>query len=120
MAKITQSLDDMTGDVLPEGTPTTTVTITDPRNPNLPFEIDLSDDSFKALTKALERFRVKGRDVSPNLPRSSSADAEEAKAARSWAIASGLQPPVSERGAVPQRAIDAYREFLHTEKLDNA
>jgi hypothetical protein len=34
MAKITQSLDDINGDVLPEGTPTTTVTITDPRNGN--------------------------------------------------------------------------------------
>jgi hypothetical protein len=79
MAKITQSLDDMSGDVLPEGTPTTTVTITDPRNSNPPFEIDLSDDSLKALLKAVERFRVKGREVTPPTVRNSATDAQEAK-----------------------------------------
>lgn len=113
MAKITQSLDDVTGDVLPQGTPTTLVSITDPRNEFPPFEIDLSDDSFKKLLSAVEKYRKVGREVTAPTTRNTSAtDAEEAKAARSWAIASGLQPPVSERGAVPQRAIDAYRAFL--------
>jgi hypothetical protein len=113
MAKITQSLDDITGDVLPNGTPTTLVSISDPRNEYPPFEIDLSDYSVKALLKAVEKYRKAGREVAAPTTRSTSAtDAEEAKAARAWAISTNLQPPVSERGAVPQRAIDAYREFL--------
>jgi hypothetical protein len=112
MAKITQSLDDMSGDVLPEGTPTTTVTITDPRNGNPPFEIDLSDDSLKALLKAVERFRVKGREVTPPTVRNSATDAQEAREARAWAMAHRPDLKVAAQGAVPKRAIDAYRDHL--------
>ena len=123
MAKITQSLDDLTGDVLPDGTPTTTVTISDPRNEHPPFEIDLSDDSLKALLKAVDKYRVKGREVHPpTLRESVTADKEArefAAAARQWAILSNLQPAVSERGAVPQRALDAYREHLAQQESSN-
>jgi hypothetical protein len=124
MAKITQSLDDMSGDVLPEGTPTTTVTITDPRNGNPPFEIDLSDDSLKALLKAVERFRVKGRALDPaarNSVRNSAADATEAREARAWAMAHRPELKVASQGAVPKRAIDAYRVHLkNTDALVDA
>jgi Lsr2 protein len=116
MASITTTLDDMTGDALPADTPTTLVTIRDPRNPNAAFEIDLSDDSFKGLLKAVEKFRVKGRDYTPPTLRQSITGDSEAREfaakARQWAIATNLQPPVSDRGAVPQRALDAYREHL--------
>jgi hypothetical protein len=116
MAQITTTLDDLTGESLPEDTPTTRVTIQDPRNPNPAFEIDLSDDSLKGLLKAIEKYRVKGREVTPPSLRESITQDKEARefaaAARQWAIASNLQPPVAERGAVPQRALDAYREHL--------
>src|SRR3954464_13701873 len=121
MAKITQSLDDLNGDVLPEGTPTTTVTITDPRNSNPPFEIDLSDDSLKALLKAVERFRVKGRALDPaarNSVRNSTTDAHEAREARAWAMAHRPDLKVAAQGAVPKRAIDAYRDHLSNADQD--
>jgi hypothetical protein len=120
MAKITQSLDDMSGDVLPEGTPTTTVTITDPRNSNPPFEIDLSDDSLKALLKAVERFRVKGREVTPPTVRNSATDAQEAKLARAWAMTYAPELKVAPQGAVPKRAIDAYRDHLSNREAEQS
>jgi hypothetical protein len=120
MAKITQSLDDMSGDVLPEGTPTTTVTITDPRNSNPPFEIDLSDDSLKALLKAVERFRVKGREVTPPTVRNSATDAQEAREARAWAMAHRPDLKVAAQGAVPKRAIDAYRDHLSNREAEQS
>jgi hypothetical protein len=123
MAKITQSLDDMSGDVLPEGTPTTTVTITDPRNSNPPFEIDLSDDSLKALLKAVERFRVKGRALDPaarNSARNSATDAQEAKLARAWAMTYAPELKVAPQGAVPKRAIDAYRDHLSNREAEQS
>jgi len=117
MAQITTTLDDLTGDALPADTPTTRVTIDDPRNPNAPrFEIDLSDDSFKGLLKAVEKYRVKGREYHPPTLRQSITGDSEARQfaadARQWAIATNLQPPVASVGAVPQRALDAYREHL--------
>jgi hypothetical protein len=123
MAKITQSLDDMSGDVLPEGTPTTTVTITDPRNGNPPFEIDLSDDSLKKLLAAVERFRVKGRALDPaarNSARNSATDAQEAKLARVWAMAHRPDLKVASQGAVPKRAIDAYRDHLSNREAEQS
>ena len=46
MAQITLNTDDLTGENLPDGTPTTVVTITDPRWVDGPsFEIDLSHTS---------------------------------------------------------------------------
>lgn len=116
MAQSIVFTDDVTGETLPEGTPTTRVTITDPRNEYPPFEIDLSDTSLKALLKAVEKYRLKGREVTrPSLRKSltdDDADREFAKAARQWAIVHNVQPTVSDRGAVPQRALDAYREHL--------
>jgi hypothetical protein len=112
MAKVTYSADDLNGETLPDGNPTTTVTIADPRNGNPPFEIDLSDDSLKALLKAVERFRVKGREVTPPTVRNSATDAQEAREARAWAMAHRPDLKVAAQGAVPKRAIDAYRDHL--------
>lgn len=116
MATVQLTTDDVTGETLTEGTPTTTVTISDPRNEYPPFEIDLSDTSLKALVKAVEKYRLKGREVTrPSLRKSITDDdaaRKFAQEARAWAIAHNVQPTVSDRGAVPQRALDAYREHL--------
>ena len=115
MATITLSTDDMTGETLPENTPHTVVNIRR-GDEVIAFEIDLSDTSFKKLHDAVNKFAVKGRPItSPSLCESITKDDEGrrfAQEARQWAIATNLQPPVSERGAVPQRALDAYREHL--------
>ena len=113
MATITSRLDDLNGEILPEDTPTTTIRVNDPRG-DVSVALDLSDTSFKQLQKALEKFVSKGRPIATTLSKSTTdADARQfAAAARAWAIATNLQPPVSDRGAVPQRALDAYREHL--------
>lgn len=111
MATITLSTDDLTGETLPDGTPTTTIVISDPRL-TISIELDLSDASVKALEKALSKFTAKGREYTPAKSASASTDREEATAARAWAIAARPDLKVSERGAVPTRAIEAYRAFL--------
>lgn len=122
MAQITTNIDDLTGESLPTDNPTTTIRVNDPRwsvLTDLPasIEIDLSDTSLKALIKALEKFGRKGRsiiDTKATPSRTDDTARQFASDARQWAIATNLQPPVSERGAVPQRALDAYREHLAT------
>lgn len=115
MAQITQSLDDLTGEVLPQDTPTTTIRINDPRG-DVSVALDLSDTSFKSLVKALEKFVSKGRPIATASAMVKTTTNETARRfaqeARQWAIATNLQPPVSDKGAVPQRALDAYREHL--------
>lgn len=118
MAKVQLTTDDMTGDTLPDGTPTTTVTIDDPRNEHPPFEIDLSDDSLKGLLKAIEKYRVKGTAVQPRSLRDAITGDPEAKRfaaeARQWALAqpasAGLK--VSPVGKVSQAVLDAYSDHL--------
>ena len=111
MATITTNVDDLTGDTLPEGNPTTRITVVDPRGP-VSVELDMSDTTYKGLLKALEKYVSKGREVTPQKVTTDTEAREFASEARKWAIANGVQPPVSERGAVPQRALDAYREHL--------
>lgn len=120
MASIILRTDDITGETLPDGNPTTTVTLTDERE-SWTFEIDLSDDSFKGLVKALGKYSAKGRTVTPTSPNSEkdSAAAEEAKEARAWAIANRPDLNVSERGAVPKRAIVAYRAHLEGQTISS-
>jgi hypothetical protein len=60
----------------------------------------------------VERFRVKGREVTPPTVRNSSTDAAEAREARAWAMAHRPDLKVAAQGAVPKRAIDAYRDHL--------
>ena len=122
MAQITLSTDDINGETLPDGTPTTRVTILveDSRNEDsvAPFEIDLTDTNLKSLVKALNsavsKYYAKGREVTrKSTGTTADADARKfAQDARAWAIATNLQPPVATQGAVPQRALDAYREHL--------
>lgn len=124
MAKSIVLTDDVTGETLTEGTPTTTVTISDPRNEYPPFEIDLSDTSLKALLKSVEKYRLKGRAVTERQSlRKSITDDDAARKfaqeARAWAIAHNVQPTVSDRGAVPQRALDAYREHLARQDVED-
>ena len=121
MAQITTTLDDITGESLPADTPTTTLRINDPRG-DVSIALDLSDTSFKALLKAVDKYVQKGREITPP-SKSVTTDAEArefARAARQWAIASNLQPAVSERGAVPQHALDAYREWLAQQNAPTA
>ena len=120
MATITSRLDDLNGEVLPEDTPTTTLRINDPRG-DVSIRLDLSDTSFKGLLKAVDKYVSKGQAITPAPSlKGTTTDTEArrfAQEARSWAIATNLQPPVSERGAVPQRALDAYRAHLAGESF---
>lgn len=111
MATIQLRTDDLTGDTLPEDTPTTRLFIEDPRG-DVSIEIDLSDASFKALQKAVDKIVSKGRPVEAPAPKKVGDDATEAAAARSWAIAERPDLNVKERGAVPKHAIVAYRAHL--------
>lgn len=115
MATITLNTDDLTGETLPDDTPRTRLTLDDPRGP-ISVEWDLSDTSFKKVYDTVQKFAQKGRAVTPPAARKSVTADDTARQfaadARAWAIATNLQPPVNERGAVPQRALDAYREHL--------
>jgi hypothetical protein len=115
MATITSRLDDLTGETLPEDTPTTTLRINDPRG-DVSIALDLSDTSFKGLLKAVDKYVSKGAPIAlPTTARAVGTDTEArefARAARQWAIATNLQPPVADRGQVPQHALDAYRAHL--------
>ena len=117
MATIQLRTDDLTGDALPEDTPTTRIYVEDARG-DVSVEIDLSDTSFKALQRALDKYVSKARPITHPQSKTVATDATEAAEARKWAIATNLQPPVSERGAVPKRAIDAYRAFLASGQPD--
>ena len=111
MASITLRTDDITGETLPDDTPTTTLRINDPRG-DVSVALDLSDTSFKALLKAAQKYIDKGAPITTSKVTTDETARQFAQEARQWAIATNLQPPVSERGAVPQRALDAYREHL--------
>lgn len=111
MATIQLRTDDLTGDTLPEDTPTTRLFIEDPRG-DVSIEIDLSDASFKALQKAVDKIVSKGRPVEAPAPKKVGDDATEAAAARAWAIAERPDLNVKERGAVPKHAVVAYRAHL--------
>jgi len=119
MATHTIRTDDITGENLPDDTPTTTLRINDPRG-DVSVALDLSDTTFKALLKAVDKYVNKGAPITAaKVASTTDADARQfAAAARAWAIATNLQPPVSERGAVPQRALDAYREHLAQQEAE--
>ena len=112
MATITTRQDDMNGETLPDNTPTTQITINDPRwtaEVGATFELDLSDTSFKALQKALDKIVAKARPSSPPPARKLGDDPTEAARARAWAIAERPDLNVKEKGAVPKAAIVAFR-----------
>ena len=115
MATITQRTDDITGDILPEETPTTRIYVEDPRG-DVSVEIDLSEVSFKGLEKALSKYTAKARPITPAQSKSGSTDATEAAAARAWGLAHpDLLPDgvkANERGKVSGAVIDAYRAFI--------
>jgi len=111
MATISLRTDDITGETLPEDTPTTRLYIEDPRG-DVSIEIDLSDASFKALQKAVDKIVSKGRPITVPQSKSPAGASTEAADARAWAIAHRPDLNVKEKGAVPKAAIVAYREHL--------
>lgn len=111
MATIQLRTDDLNGETLPEDTPTTRLYLEDPRG-DLSIEIDLSDTSFKALQKALDKIVAKGRPILPDPSKKLGGNATEAAEARAWAIAHRPDLHVKEKGAVPKAAIVAYRAYL--------
>jgi hypothetical protein len=119
MASITLRTDDMTGETLPDDTPTTTITVTDPRG-SISVEVDLSDTSFKGLQKALDKIVSKSRPVTPPAPRKLGDNHTEAAEARAWAIATRPDLSVKEKGAVPKAAIVAYRAYLDNQTEDES
>jgi hypothetical protein len=111
MATQTVRTDDLTGETLPEDTPTTRIFVEDPRG-DVSVEIDLSDTSFKGLQKALDKILAKARPYTPPTPKRPSADATEVADARKWAMASRPDLNVKDKGALPLKALEAYREHL--------
>ena len=111
MATISLRTDDITGETLPEDTPTTRLYIEDPRG-DVSIEIDLSDASFKALQKAVDKIVSKGRPITVPQSGKLGGNATEAADARQWAITHRPDLNVKEKGAVPKAAIVAYRAHL--------
>lgn len=119
MAQITLNTDDLTGETLPDGTPTTTILINDERN-TIAVEIDLSDASFKKLYDAVQKFASKGRAITPPQKRTAATGSTEAADARAWALAHRPDLNVKERGAVPTAVLVAYRAHLEGQTLSNS
>ena len=111
MATISLRTDDITGETLPEETPTTRLYIEDPRG-DVSIEIDLSDESFKKLQKAVAIFTKDGRPITATQSGKLATSGTEAADARAWAIAHRPDLNVKEKGAVPKAAIVAYRAHL--------
>ena len=111
MATISLRTDDITGETLPEDTPTTRLYIEDARG-DVSIEIDLSDASFKALQKAVDKIVSKGRPITVPQSGKLATSGTEAADARAWAIAHRPDLNVKEKGAVPKAAIVAYRAYL--------
>ncbi|MFW6600462.1 histone-like nucleoid-structuring protein Lsr2 [Propionibacteriaceae bacterium Y2011] len=113
MAKqiITQLIDDMTGEVLPEGEGET---IRFGVN-GVSYTIDLGRESARQFREALAPYvenaeREPGTTRSSIEPRRSSprTDPEQVKAVRDWARDNGYQ--VSDRGRIPTRVLEAYHD----------
>ena len=111
MATISLRTDDITGETLPEDTPTTRLYIEDARG-DVSIEIDLSDESFKKLQKAVAIFTKDGRPITATQSGKLATSGTEAADARAWAIAHRPDLNVKEKGAVPKAAIVAYRAHL--------
>lgn len=111
MATQTVRTDDLTGESLPDDTPTTRIFVEDPRG-DVSVEIDLSDTSFKGLQKALDKVLSKARPTTVVTRTKSPTDATEAAEARKWAMAERPDLKVKDKGAVPHKALEAYREHL--------
>jgi len=118
MATIQLRTDDMSGEQLPDDTPTTRIYVERPDG-DVSIEIDLSDTSFKALMKALDKYITKGRPITLPQTAKLGGNATEAAEARAWAIAHRPDLNVKEKGAVPKAAIVAYRAHLANLPDDN-
>lgn len=119
MATVQLTTDDMTGETLPQGTPTTRIYVEDPRG-DVSVEIDLSDTSFKGLQKALDKILAKARPITPPTPKKVGDNATEAALARAWAIAERPDLDVKERGQVPKAVIVAYRAHLDNSEAEQS
>ena len=115
MASITLRTDDMTGETLPDETPSTRIYVEDPRG-NVSVEIDLSDTSFKALLKALDKYTQKARPITLPKKAKPATDTTEPSDARMWALANPYLLPegviAKEHGKVAGRILAAYRAHL--------
>ena len=122
MASITLRTDDMTGETLPDETPSTRIYVEDPRG-NVSVEIDLSDTSFKALLKALDKYTQKARPITLPKKAKPATDSTEASEARKWALANpDLLPEgviAKERGMVPGRIYAAWRAHLENASTES-
>jgi len=119
MATISLRTDDITGETLPEETPTTRIYIEDPRG-DVSIEIDLSDASFKKLQTAVDKIVSKGRPITATQTGKLGGNATEAADARAWAIAHRPDLNVKEKGAVPKAAIVAYRAHLDNREQEQS
>jgi len=112
---------DLTGENLPEDTPTTRIFIEDARN-DVSVELDLSDAAFKgflsgeskyALSKVLAASRPYVDPPTPTKAKTKpSGTNTEGRDAREWAHTHRPDLNVSDRGQVPNRVLKAYREHL--------
>lgn len=113
MARKTQIFleDDLTGDLLEEGTGETVAFSLD----GTTYEIDLSEDNAQELRDALSRYTAAARKVAPagrrsaastNSRRASGGGRSDTAAIREWARTNGHE--VSERGRIPRTVLEAY------------
>jgi hypothetical protein len=106
MATRTLRVDDLDNTVeLPADNPTTRISVVDPRD-GFSVTVDLSDTNFKALVKALDKFRRAGTEVAHKTSTASKSDPNLNAEIRVWALANGHE--VKDRGALPQSVKDAY------------
>ncbi|HIT74078.1 MAG TPA: Lsr2 family protein [Candidatus Avipropionibacterium avicola] len=106
---ITQVIDDITGDMVPDGlAETIRFSIND-----VDYSIDLGPESARQFREALAPYtenaeRQTGTKRSSIAPRRSTArvDPAQLRAIRDWARANGYE--VSDRGRIPAQVIDAY------------
>lgn len=113
MALVSHRVDDLDNSVLPEDHPLTTLTVTDAREGSFSVQLDLSEANFKALLKAVEKYRKVGsepvitpRDKATSNGGASAEERERNAAIRKWAKDQGEK--VSDRGALPKEVKDKY------------
>ena len=123
MATVQLRTDDITGETLPDDTPTTRLYIEDPRG-DVSVEIDLSDTSFKSFIAgeskfALSKILANARPVTVPQKKTLGTNATETSKARAWAISHRPDLNVSPNGRVANDVIVAYRAYLDNAPVED-
>lgn len=115
MAIVSHKIDDFDSTtVLAQTHKATRVTISDDRE-DLSFDIDLSDENFKKLITALNKFSIKGTPVTKRTSKTNSnsdeTDQDRNAEIREWAQTQRHDLKVSDRGRLSNHVINEYNEW---------